>query len=381
MFLHLPLFVLSPSEQFDILNLEIISYILFIILTILFLSYFCKRFKRVRSILNLNFLFIAFNDTENCWSYDDTTITPDVFLFRKHMFKCIDNENFTHLQTNCSQDPQIWEVAYHIWSTQNLDQLTLWLELNNLASIKYVGFWDILFGGLTILALVSIGTYYVIPEVFALFIDMDPNINEAMVTLADHNSQVGRSENGWFSIDIEEHNQVVYDQMMIERKHVCEQYVAHQIQLMHQQDADIQRVLLARLPTVHADMLHDHHYFFNIYHNNYAQFRNFHPNSFTYINDSVDTYDSMRLNLQRISLGQYNRVSHSFMQQLVASEAQRYHYPFPPVHLASSDYFYNNCYNRYIVDLQNLEKRGFLATPVRDPIIDNILAMFGGGIK
>ena len=50
----------------------------------------------------------------------------------------------------------------------------------------------------------SIGTFYVIPEVFTFFIYIDPNINETMVTLADHNYQMGRSENGWFSIDIEE---------------------------------------------------------------------------------------------------------------------------------------------------------------------------------
>ena len=108
------------------------------------MSYF---FNRVRAILNVNFLFIAFNDLENCWSYDYTTRTPDVFLFRKHMFKCLENENFFHLQTNCLQDSEIWEVSYYFWSIQDLDQLTLWLNLNNISSIKYVGFWDIIFGG------------------------------------------------------------------------------------------------------------------------------------------------------------------------------------------------------------------------------------------
>ena len=83
--------------------------------------------------------------------------------------------------------------------------------------------------------------------------------------------------------------------------------------------------------------------------------------------------------MQRISLGQYNRVSHSFMQQLVASEFQRYNYPFHLVNLAFFESFHQNCYHRYIVDVQNLEKRSFLATPVRDPFIDNILVMFSGG--
>jgi hypothetical protein len=67
MFLHLPLFILSPLEQFDILNLKIISYIpffIFMILIFLFLSYF---FKRIRVFLNLNFVCISFNNMENNW--------------------------------------------------------------------------------------------------------------------------------------------------------------------------------------------------------------------------------------------------------------------------------------------------------------------------
>ena len=438
MFLHLPLFVLSPLEQFDILNLEIVSYIPFIVI-LLFLSYF---FNRIRVILNGNFMFIAFNDST--WSYNNTTITPDVFLFRKHMFKCLENENFSHLQTNCSQDPQIWEVAYHIWSTQNLDQLTLWLALNNISSTPtpYVGFWAILFGGISILAVLSIGTFCILPELFILakleyltvpmvslaehnqivgrseelwfaidfeevmvpqrlaqekitsnFItvdDLSSTTTTSMVTLEDHNYQVGRCENRWFSIDIEEYHQLVYDQIMIQRhvesmerqrvmkegQLICEQNVAQLIQIMHQQDADIQQVLLARLPTVHAEIRHDPNYFISMYHDNFGRFRNFNISQISYIKKTAHTYDSMRLNLQRISLGQYNRVSHSFMQQLVASEAQRYNYRVPTVHSAFSESFYNDCYNRYIADVQNLEKRSFLATPVPDPFIHRHI---GGG--
>ena len=383
MFLHLPLFVLSYLEQFDILNLEIISYILFIILTILFLSYFCKRFKRVRAILNVNFLFIAFNDMDNTWSYDETTITPCFFLFRKHMFICLENNKFSHLQANCSQDREIWEVAYHFWSIQDLDRFMLWLDLNNISSTPYVSFWTILFGGFTILTLLSIGTFYVIPDVFALFIDLDPNINEAMVILEDHNYQVGRSENRWFSIDIEEYNQRVYNQIMLERheqsmerQRVCEQNVARQIQLVHDADLAHEQYVASRLPTVHEDMLYDNYYFRRMYQAHYTEFRNLNVNGLI-INQNIGiyhSYDSLRMNYQRLSLGQYYRVNHSFMLRLVASEVEFTQSAFapPPVNLHFRQDFHS-IYMRYRMEIPKEYLRPDLKAHRPDPFDD-----FGG---
>jgi hypothetical protein len=386
------------------------------ILTLLFLSSFFNR-RRRRAILNVNFLFFAFN-------YEDThtAVTPDIFIFRKHMFKFLENPNFAHIQTNYSQNPQIAEVAHHFWVIQDLDKLQLWLEVNNIAinniastTTPYGGFWSLLLAVIFILSVLSVGTICILPELatlvslecltvamvslaehnlvrseelwFAMDIEdvMAPQEiitadNLSFTSLVDHNVQVGRSEELWFAMDIDEYYQRIFDQISIERhvqsmerqrlmiegQRICAENVARHIKMVHDADLAHAQYVASRLPTVHEDMLYDFHYFRDIYNNHYLEFRNL--NIHGLLNNQNNSYASLRLNYQRISLGQYNRVDHSFMRQLVASEVEFTRSVFAP---PSPNLFFrqdfHEQYMRYRGEISNEYLRRDLKAPRRDP--------------
>jgi hypothetical protein len=429
MFLHLHLFILPPLEQFDILNLKIISYILFftstnaevfMILTLLFLSSFFNR-RRRRAILNVNFLFFAFN-------YEDThtAVTPDIFIFRKHMFKFLENPNFAHIQTNYSQNPQIAEVAHHFWVIQDLDKLQLWLEVNNIAinniastTTPYGGFWSLLLAVIFILSVLSVGTICILPELatlvslecltvamvslaehnlvrseelwFAMDIEdvMAPQEiitadNLSFTSLVDHNVQVGRSEELWFAMDIDEYYQRIFDQISIERhvqsmerqrlmiegQRICAENVARHIKMVHDADLAHAQYVASRLPTIHDEMIHDRFYFRRIYWDHFLEFGNLNVHGLlNNQNIGIDhsSYDSLRLNFQRLSLGQYNRVDHSFMLRLTASEVEVNQSVFapPPANLAFREDFHEH-YIRYRTEIHNEYTRRDLRAPRPD---------------
>ena len=340
-------------------------------------SYLTQQHSMLKTLLsaelNFNFLYINFSSEKCYWYVDDSTDEPGQFLCNSALHRCLDDAKFTNFRNNYLHDAEVREVFQFFWSTNDLEKLSLWVDLNNVTNCHGIYTGDIFFMciGLGILCgtLLFSSVYLLFPVLQEivngnLVTTEDISSTTNMVTILDHNIQVVRSENQWFSMDIE--------QVMVPR------------------EQSLVNVVL--LENIHTSLITNPEYFHQMYTDNRTIFRG---NMFEYSNQSsVMDYHSFRINIQRLSLGQYHRVSHDFMRQITASEihtnADHYEYQnlvasfsagneeakeefesipgrFRPMNLYfRSDFF--KIYFFYIENVANVNNHAMLSIPIEDPL-------------
>ena len=344
------------NEQFDLLKIILLNFII--------------KKNNYKSNNLLNFIVITFSNEQSCWLFTDETHTPTVFSFRAAYFKCIESPDYLHFKQNCLHDPEVREVLYYFWSINDLDKLLLWVDLNNLNSVTYFCFLDPLFLLSIIISSFSFVITFSFKVMQAIVVDGQSNIINTgatdMVLLTTHNNNILRSEELWFSSEIvygmpsvveQKESTNAIDLTVLQKPSNNELGVdgqsniintgatdmvlltTHNNNILRSEELWFRSEIVYGMPSVVEQkeptnaialtvlqkpsnnelghfIITDKNFFINIYLNQSAKFGN---DIHSYTDCSLE---NIRLNIQRISLNEYSKVTHSFMRLLLDSERQ-----------------------------------------------------------